>query len=128
MTEDLIKKMFTLCPSLSLERSPVTEVYSVETPFTTLTIFFFRGSVGVRELAFIMYAVSVSKPSQSAKMTLWCGGRHGEGWGDKVADMEVDTISTFRPNFTISKEFHNFDQISQFQPNFHNFFSKISQF
>ena len=40
LTEDLIKKIFTLCPSLSLERSPVTEVYSVETPFTTLTIFF----------------------------------------------------------------------------------------
>ena len=29
----------------------------METPFTTLTIFFFRGSVGVRELAFRMYGI-----------------------------------------------------------------------
>ena len=44
-----------------------------------------------------------------------------------------DQISQFQPNFAIKNKFHNFDQISQFLPNFTTFtkfhnFNHISRF
>ena len=36
-------------------------------------------------------------------------------------------FSQYQPNFTISAKYHNFDQITQFQPNYHNQISQNQQ-